>query len=218
METNTTTSTPARRRGRPARATTPDPVAATADQSLRARSAIYASETPVWADGADAAHMRVRWRGDLDLTADQIAARTAETTAYIAELDASVADITKREAQAAARVAEYEAAAAADVDALKTEVAAGRCSLDDLAVAKARADMAGELLPVSRTAHRNLAAELRDMQGAARDARRELRDLEAVDTWQALQDALVPAHAAIAAWFQLTGDAAIYIGAPRDEN
>ncbi len=131
-----------------------------------------------------------------------------------------MADIEAREKQAAARMDECRTIAGTDpaaLESLKADVVAGRSTLEELAIAKARADVAREVLQAVGAAHRDITAELRDAEKVLNSARRELGNLRAVEAWQALQSALLPVQGAIADWLKLTGDDALYIGAPGDE-
>lgn len=206
MQASTTT----RPRGRPARTIAPA-------AALNMRSAVYMTSEPYYSDGAPVETARVRWREDLELSSDQIETRMADARARLVEVETTLADIDARKAKAAARLEECRVAAEADpvaIESRKADAAVGLCSLDDLAVAKVRTDIARELLPAVSAAHYALANEYRDMEKAHTDARRALRNLEAAQAWQTLQSALAPAHAAMAAWLEVTGDTALFIGAP----
>ncbi|ART52785.1 hypothetical protein CBP34_15475 [Acidovorax carolinensis] len=208
---NATTTTPTRQRGRPARRIAAAPEAA----ALKLRSMVYMTAAPYYSDGADVEAMHVRWREHLELTAEQIEGRATQAAAHLAEVESALSDIAARKAKAAARMEECRQAAEAHPTATtKSRTADADFSLDALAVAKARTDVAREMLPAVSAAHYALSNELRDAEKAHNDARRALRDLEAARAWQALQSALAPVQAAISEWLEATGDAAVFIGAP----
>lgn len=214
MQASTTSTTPAKR-GRPAR--TGAPAATPEAAALNVRSMVYMTAAPYYSDGADVETARIRWREGLGLSSGQIDDRMSDARARLVEVESTLAEIGARKAKAAARVEECRQAAEADpvgIESRKADAAAGLCSLDDLAVAKARMDMARELLPVVSAAHYTLSNEYRDMEKAHTDARRAIRNLEAAQAWQTLQAALAPAHAAISEWLETTGDAALFIEVP----
>lgn len=206
-----TSTTPARPRGRPARQIAP--AAGPEAAALTLRSVIYMSAAPYYSDGADVETAHIRWRDHLELTAAQIEDRAAAARSHLAEVESALADIDARKSKAAARLDECRAAAEADPTATESQKVDADFSLDDLAVTKARTDMARELMPAVSAAHYALSNEYRDVEKARSDAKREMRNLEAAQAWQALQSALFPAQAAIAEWLETTGDAALFIGA-----
>ena len=207
-----TSTTPARPRGRPARSIAP--AAAPEAAAPNMRSAVYLTTAPYYSDGADVETAHIRWREGLALSPVQIEDRMTDARARMAEVEASLAEIGARKAKAAARVEDCRQAAEADPTDTESQKADADFSLDDLAVAKARTDIAREMLPALSAAHYALCNEQRDMEKAHTDSRRALRDLEAAQAWQALQSALAPAHAAIADWLAATGDAALFIEVP----
>lgn len=205
----TSTPTPARPRGRPSRAAAAAPI--------KMRSAVYMTAAPYYSDGADVETAHIRWREYLDLPAAEIAARKSQAAAHLVDVEAALADTSVRREKAAARMEEYrKAAEAADTAASESRQPDADVSLDDLAVAKARKDIAREMLPKVSAAHHALAQEYRDKEAAFVDARRELQKLDAAQAWAELQLALAPAQAAIAEWLRATGDVALFIGAPAE--
>ncbi|MBS0467260.1 MAG: hypothetical protein JSS31_14660 [Proteobacteria bacterium] len=172
---------------------------------------------PGYAADADIDEARISWRTGLGKTATQVTADKAGVTARLAEIDAALAEISPHLAAAEKRAAEaaaIENTADETQERMRADLAAGRCSLDDLAHARARVDVAREVWPALRAVVRDLSTQVRDLESSQRRAHGELRALEAVAAWETLQAALAPAHAAIAAWFELTQDAAILIGGP----
>lgn len=209
----TATTTPpssqaARPRGRPPRAAAPCRAAPTCPE-FAMRSVRHAYE--------NGNTVEVFWRAFLDESAERIARRRAETAAHLAEIGAQLKDIESQVATTQQRYKELTAVAAdvpARVAHLTAEVAAGRAPLEDLITLQARAEAARILLPDLRAAQRDLGIKAAELNKDVGHARNELRDLTAVDTWQNLQAALAPAHEAITAWFNLTGDEALWIAGP----
>ncbi len=204
----TSTPTPARPRGRPSRAAAAAPI--------KMRSAVYMTAAPYYSDGADVETAHIRWREYLDLPATEIAARKSQAAAHLVDVEIVLLDIGARKDKAAARVEEYRQAAEADTAASESRQPDADVSLDDLAVAKARKDIARDMLPKVSSAHYALALEFRDQEAALADARRELQKLAAAQAWAELQLALAPAQAAITEWLRASGDVAVFIGAPAE--
>ncbi|MFZ3124631.1 MAG: hypothetical protein WA129_05860 [Acidovorax sp.] len=175
------------------------------------------TSAPYYSDGADVETARIRWREYLDLPAAEIAARMAQAAAHLVDVEAALADIGARKDKAAARVEEYrQAAEAADTAASESRQPDADVSLDDLAIAKARKEIAREMLPKASAAHYALAQQYRDQEAAFVDASREVQKLAAAQAWAELQSALAPAQAAIAEWLRATGDVAVLVGAPAE--
>lgn len=199
-----------RLRGRPARTTAPA-------AALHMHSVVYLKTESVYADGASVFNARIRWRDGLNLSIEEIAAKKAETMVRLAEYEATLSEIEACAAQAKARMEECEDTVrhgAAQLDALKADAVAGRCSLADVAALKVRVDLALELRPAMAQAGRDTAAKQHDAESARARARKEMRDLEAAEAWLTLQAALAPVRGAIATWLKSTGDEALFIKAP----
>ena len=221
------TPTPTRPRGRTARTVRviaeAAPTAAPAPEAaaLNARSARYFNTESVWAGSGDIDAVRIKWREYLSEPAARVTAYMAQATARLAELEAELAALAPQLSAAQERLStadELDSAGDERIEGMKAAAAAGKITLDELVHARTRLELAREMLPALRAAHRELATKQRDLESSRNDARSELRGLDAAQAWQGVQLALAPARAALAAWFELTHDEALVIAAPKTDD
>lgn len=177
---------------------------------------LHLETRPIYADSADVAEARISWRQMPLATADR-----GVLTARLSELDTAIAEVSKQAQETRKRhteLAEVVSTGETKTETLKLDAIAGRCSIDDVVSAKARIDVAREILPTLSATVAELQTQERDHQAAHSRTYRELRDLEAMVTWHDLQAALIPAQAAIAAWFATTGDSGLLINNPKSDD